>query len=255
MATEIGTSRPVDEEDLSQVYRIASKLVSILGTLVFMAFAVILLLVGGFIYALFGSRVAEGYTRGEAATRIQELVLGMWDKLLPITQGVFRVVAPILIISLALLLLRILSRHSASPFNLARVTTDLPSTLAILIIAALCVLPLSGLGVPEVLGNIALVVVGFYFGERRRRENDLDPGRSSAEEVTTSDSPSSGGPTGISEPPREEGPYEETNAFGAGGSGRSVSRGVGESAEENEERGLRRWESQDDARRHRTGSS
>src|SRR5215213_957807 len=174
MATETSTKQRVEEEDLSQVYRIASKLVTILGTMVLLAFAVILLLVGGFIYALFGSQVAEGYTRGEAAIRIQELVLGMWDKLLPITQGVFRVVAPILIISLALLALRILSRHSTSPLNLAKITTDLPSTLAILIIVAICVLPLSGLGVPEVLGNIALVVVGFYFGERRRREKEVE---------------------------------------------------------------------------------
>ena len=174
MATEISTRRPEEDTDLFQVYRIASRLVTILATMVLLAFAVILLLVGGFIYALFGSQVAEGYTRGEAATRIQGLVLGMWDKLLPITQGVFSVVAPVLIISLALLALRLLSRHSASPFNLAKVTTDLPSTLALLIIIAICLLPLSGLGVPDVLSNIALVVVGFYFGERRRREKEVE---------------------------------------------------------------------------------
>ncbi len=93
-------------------------------------------------------------------------MFAMWDKLIPIGQTVLRVAAPVVIILLAVLLLRTLARSGATPFDFGRITSDLPSTLALVIVITICLLPLAGLGVPDVLNNVALVVVGFYFGKR-----------------------------------------------------------------------------------------
>ena len=76
------------------------------------------------------------------------------------------VMAPVIVLLVALAILKVLSRKNAQPFDLSKFLSDLPSLIAILIVTAICLLPLSGLEVPEVLNNVALVVVGFYFGKR-----------------------------------------------------------------------------------------
>ena len=46
--------------------------------------------------------------------------------------------------------------------------TDVPSLIAIVVIATVCLLPFLRVTVPEVLSNIALVIIGFYFGTVRK---------------------------------------------------------------------------------------
>jgi uncharacterized membrane protein len=101
-----------------------------------------------------------------AADQTQSLLLSVWQGVMPVAETALRVVAPVLLILGALIVVAYLTRHGAAPFDLSRVTSDLPSFLAVLIILTICLLPLSGLEVPSVLNNIALVVVGFYFGKR-----------------------------------------------------------------------------------------
>jgi hypothetical protein len=72
----------------------------------------------------------------------------------------------VLILLVGLVILAYLSAKGAAPFDLSKITGDLPSTLALVIILTICLLPLAGSDVPSVLNNIALVVVGFYFGKR-----------------------------------------------------------------------------------------
>ena len=106
------------------------------------------------------------WTRQTALSDIERVMLSMWDKLVPIGQQVLRFVAPVVIILLAVLGLRTLARSGAAPFDVSKFTSDLPSALALIIIITICLLPLAGVGIPDVLNNIALVVVGFYFGKR-----------------------------------------------------------------------------------------
>jgi hypothetical protein len=89
----------------------------------------------------------------------------IWQSVTPIAQTALRVVAPVVLILGGLIVAAYLARRGATPFNLARVTSDPPSFLAVLIILTICSLPLSELDVPSVLNNIALVVVGFYLGK------------------------------------------------------------------------------------------
>jgi hypothetical protein len=109
----------------------------------------------------------DGFTGAPAAAeQTQSLLLNIWQNVTPIAQAALRVVAPVLLILGALIVVAYLARRGATPFDLSRITSDLPSFLAVIIIMTICLLPLSGLGVPDVLNNIALVVVGFYFGKR-----------------------------------------------------------------------------------------
>ncbi len=48
---------------------------------------------------------------------------------------------------------------------------DLPSFLAVVIVITICLLSLAGLEVPGVLNNVALVVVGYYFGKHRENSS------------------------------------------------------------------------------------
>lgn len=152
--------------ELLGVLGITRSIVHILGAIVGLVFILFLLLAGGYLYALLGSE-REGYVRSEAASHIQTLMLSLWDKIIPIASGILSIVAPVVIISLAIIAVRALSKGRSGPLNLAGIVTDLPSLVAVLIVVAICLLPLAGLRVPEVLNNIALVVVGFYFGRHQ----------------------------------------------------------------------------------------
>lgn len=98
--------------------------------------------------------------------QLQVLIVSLWEKVGGYLANFVSLVAPIFILIFALGVLHRLGREGASPFNAERLLGDLPSVLALIIIVTICLLPLSGIGVPDVLSNIALVVVGFYFGKR-----------------------------------------------------------------------------------------
>jgi Na+/H+ antiporter NhaD/arsenite permease-like protein len=104
---------------------------------------------------------------GSAASQIKDLIQTLWRDITPYVVKFIALVAPMFVLIFALGLLHRLGRRDASPFDAARLMSDLPSALALLIIATICLLPLAGLAVPDVLNNIALVVVGFYFGKRK----------------------------------------------------------------------------------------
>jgi hypothetical protein len=104
---------------------------------------------------------------GGAATQLKELILNLWTQITPYVSQFVRLIAPIFVLIFALGFLHRLNREGASPFDTSKLLSDLPSALALLIIFTICLLPLAGLTVPDVLNNIALVVVGFYFGKRK----------------------------------------------------------------------------------------
>ena len=50
--------------------------------------------------------------------------------------------------------------------HVKRLTADLHSALAILVICTVCILAILGVGIPSAVENIALVIVGYYFGRK-----------------------------------------------------------------------------------------
>ncbi|CCG97170.1 hypothetical protein; putative membrane protein [Marinobacter nauticus ATCC 49840] len=78
--------------------------------------------------------------------------------------------APILVLLIVVVGIKMFIPASDESGQKIQVLSDLPSVLALIIIGSICVLPFAGYGVPDVLQNVALVVVGFYFGRRDRND-------------------------------------------------------------------------------------
>jgi len=133
-------------------------------TIVMLGFFLVLSLVAAYLYFVLNPGGFSGAPA--AAAQTQSLLLNIWQGVTPIAGTALRVVAPVILILGALIFITYLARRGTTLFDLSRVASDLPSFLAVLIILTICLLPLSGLEVPSVLNNIALVVVGFYFGKR-----------------------------------------------------------------------------------------
>jgi hypothetical protein len=79
--------------------------------------------------------------------------------------------APILSIIITVVLLRWLlfsGKNNGISKRLGGMVKDVPSLIAVVVIITLCLLPLLNTEVPAALSNIALVIVGFYFGTERR---------------------------------------------------------------------------------------
>jgi hypothetical protein len=159
---------------IDPVYPLADRIISVLMIIVWIGGLTTLILLAAYIYALFG---LAGDARTNVVGEIRLVMLTMWEKLLPIGMQVLKFIAPVVIILLAVLGVRTLMRSGASPLNLSGITSDLPSVLAVIIVVTICLLPLAGLGVAEVLKNIALVVVGFYFGKREANASVQTPAR------------------------------------------------------------------------------
>lgn len=157
---------PERDQALDAAFRITDRVVRLITTIVWLGFLLIVGLVIVYVWLVINPN--QDTSAGLASGKIEALVLGAWDRILPIATSVLKLVGPVLVLFLALAFLGALARKGASPFDLTKITSDLPSVLALVIILTICLLPLAGLGVPDVLNNIALVVVGFYFGKRER---------------------------------------------------------------------------------------
>lgn len=153
----------MDDQSIgNQLTHLASKVIGLITLIVFL---LILIVVG--LIAFYGYLLSQpGNVSTDAAVQIKDLILNLWGQITPYVLQLARVVAPIFVLIFAIGLLHLLSKSGATPFDTSKLFSDLPSTLALLIIATICLLPLAGLAVPDVLNNIALVVVGFYFGKR-----------------------------------------------------------------------------------------
>lgn len=147
----------------TQLFRLADRVIGLIYVVVWMLLIIVIgLLV---FYGFLIMQPQEGM--GAASIQLKDLILNIWNQLVPFVARFISLVAPVFVLIFALALLRRLGKAGASPFDTSKLLSDLPSTLALLIIATICLLPLAGLAVPDVLNNIALVVVGFYFGKRK----------------------------------------------------------------------------------------
>lgn len=146
-----------------QLFHLANRIIGLISLVVYlMALIVIGLLV------FYGVLLVQPHDQGAAgANQLRELIISLWGQVTPYVSRFASLVAPVFVLIFALGLLQRLGKSGASPFDMTKLLSDLPSALALLIITTICLLPLAGLDVPNVLNNIALVVVGFYFGKRK----------------------------------------------------------------------------------------
>jgi hypothetical protein len=152
------------EENLKEaetnIYDVLHRIIGIVGTIV--AVPVILIFILAIGYILMVSGAIDGLSPS-AASNIKATILEVWRALLPIANKAISILSPILV----LLILAGIIRWIAPPekLSLSNMTENLPAFLAVFIVATICLLPLLGMEIPNVLSNIALVVVGYYFGK------------------------------------------------------------------------------------------
>ena len=142
------------------IYDILHRIIGIVGTIVLIPVILIVILAFGYLFIIFG--VIDGIPLSAAST-VQSIMMEVWRALLPIANEAISILSPILV----LLILAGIVRWISPPekLNLANITENLPAFLAVFIVATICLLPLLGMEIPNVLSNIALVVVGYYFGK------------------------------------------------------------------------------------------
>ena len=141
----------------------------VIGLITLTVWLLVLIVVGLLIfYGYLITQPAE-ITKG-ATIELRELVTSLWEQVTPYVAQFIHLVAPAFVLLFALGVLHRLKERGATPFDTSKIFADLPSLFALLIVITICLLPLSGFGVPDVLNNVALVVVGFYFGKRRTSE-------------------------------------------------------------------------------------
>lgn len=147
----------------TELFRLADRLIGLVSLIVtilgVLAFSVLL-------FYLFLLVQPDGVMRSNSR-ELHELIVRLLEQITPYIAQFLRLLAPIFVLIFTLGVLHRLGKEGANPFNTSKLVSDLPSALALLIIATICLLPLAGLEVPSALNNIALVVVGFYFGKRK----------------------------------------------------------------------------------------
>ena len=149
---------------LDAAYSLLNRLIGLVSLIIGLSFLLVFALAVAYVYFALNP---DGFSGASAAAeQVRVLLTNVWSAVLPIATAIIRLAAPILILLVGLVILAYLSSKQAAPLDLSKVTSDLPSTLALVIILTICLLPLAGFDVPAVLNNIALVVVGFYFGKR-----------------------------------------------------------------------------------------
>jgi len=163
MANE-GGNEPISDV-IGVVDHLGGRIISLLGWIFFLTFFAFAVFAGAYFYVLLDI-APEDRRRSEALPLIEHTVTTIWEKLLPIGEVALRIVAPVIVLLLATGLVLLLSRRGQTPLDIGKLITDFPSLLALLIVVTICLLPLSGLPVPDVLNNVALVIVGFYFGKK-----------------------------------------------------------------------------------------
>ncbi|WMN77894.1 hypothetical protein NI385_18020 [Vibrio parahaemolyticus] len=161
--------RKLDKDDIGHhLFHLADRIIGLLYLVVWLVAFIVIGLLIFYGYLIFNP---EADVLG-GQQQLQILIVNLWDKVGGYLASFVRLLAPMFVLIFALGVLHRLGKQGASPFNLEKLLADLPSALALIIIITICLLPLSGIGVPDVLSNIALVVVGFYFGKRELDGND-----------------------------------------------------------------------------------
>jgi hypothetical protein len=88
-----------------------------------------------------------------------------------LAKGLWSVLAPVITIVVLTFLWRAIRHRTSGQLDFVR---DVPALIAVAVIITVCMLPVLRLVIPEPLANIALVIVGFYFGNQdRKRTADL----------------------------------------------------------------------------------
>jgi hypothetical protein len=156
---------PPPDSDIDGVFRVLSRIITILGWILVLPILTLCGIMVVYVYLV----ISPGTTANVAAAeKIGMLITVNWDRVLPIGTQIIKMLSPVLVLVLGIAVIRIVNRDKQGAIRFGEILSDLPSVLAITIVVAICLLPFTDVVVPEVLNNVALVVIGFYFGRGRQ---------------------------------------------------------------------------------------
>lgn len=158
----------IGKEKSLGVYEILSKVISLIGTILLVPVILFFILGTGYLLALSGM---FNEASPHAVSEIKKLILELWRTLLPLAQQSLSLIGPILILVVVVGLVKWLA--PSDKLSLKPVADNLPAVLAVIILGSICILPVMGREIPGVMSNIALVVVGFYFGKLNVSSNKI----------------------------------------------------------------------------------
>jgi hypothetical protein len=101
-----------------------------------------------------------------------EIFASMFDSVTNLAGKIWDFLAPVLQFVIVVVLLRwlLLPPQGRLSSQLRNIVKDVPAAIAILVVGTLCLITVLGKSVPEALSNVALVIVGFYFGQERLKK-------------------------------------------------------------------------------------
>src|SRR5688500_9446045 len=140
--------QPVDRI-IDIVERFGRGLLSLLKLVVFLTFLVFAGVLAAYLYSLYALPITDPH-RDTALQRLEQVMGTIWDRIFPIATTALQIIAPVIVLLLALALLFVLARRKPTSVEIPKLISDLPSFLAILIVATICVLPLAGVAIPQV---------------------------------------------------------------------------------------------------------
>ncbi|MDD3597368.1 hypothetical protein [Sulfuricurvum sp.] len=144
----------------TDIYNVLSKVISLIGTILIVPIIIFFILSAGYVIALTNYNDQQSkYMSSE----IKMLIFDLWKSLFPLAEHALSIIGPILILVIIVGIIKWLV--PIEKISLRSISDNLPSILAILIIGSISILPVMGQEIPSVMSNIALVVVGFYFGK------------------------------------------------------------------------------------------
>jgi hypothetical protein len=146
--------------------RVVNRLITLLGWILIPP-----ILVGTIVGAGLLSYATLSEQLGDGGSAMLSSIAALGPGLAELVKGLWSVLAPVITIIVLTFLWRAI-RHRAS--GQLEFVKDVPALIAVAVIVTVCMLPILRLGIPEPLANIALVIVGFYFGNQdRKRTADL----------------------------------------------------------------------------------
>ncbi|MFQ2633605.1 hypothetical protein ACK3ZK_01735 [Aeromonas caviae] len=144
----------------TNIYDVLNKLLGVVNTIVCIPIAILLVLSVGYLFSVLG--VLDSGTLNPQA-EIKQTLMSVWEGLLPIAKQALTALLPIVVLILIISAVKWVLPSGA--FSAEVLTKNLTSIVALVVLATLCILPLLGQEIPLVLSNIALVIVGYYFGK------------------------------------------------------------------------------------------
>lgn len=145
-----------------ETFKIINRLINIFGSII----SVFLLLIFiSIIFYLILPLISDS-VEYETFLKIDQ----MYERLDPIMNNIWNFIKPLIQFIIIIFILKwvVLSSNKTSN-KLQNLIKDIPSFIALIVITTLCLIPLVGYKIPSSIANIALVIVGFYFGNKFKK--------------------------------------------------------------------------------------